>query len=184
MTRIFISYRRHDAQAAAALLHQRLTYLLPQATIFIDVTSLVAADDWRSQLEQAVRSADWCVVLIGRNWLERNPDGTSRLGDRSDVVRIEVSTALAAGIATLPILVDGAPMPSADLLPLNVMALTRIQCETVSTTTFDDDVRRICEVLVDGPPVEPRKPFPPELVGFWENTTPRSRGSAKLDDLE
>ena len=177
MTRIFISYRRRDAQAVAAHLHRRLTDHLPHATLFIDVASLVPADDWRVRLAKAVRAADWCLVLIGRNWLERNEDGTSRLDQRSDVVRHEVSTALTAGVATLPILVDGARMPSADLLPLDIAALTRIQRETLSTATIDADVRRICTLLEDGRPAALREPFPPELVGFWENTTSTSGSS-------
>ncbi len=174
MTRVFISYRRHDTQAVAAHLHRLLTDHLPEATIFLDIASLAPADDYPRQLDEAVRSADWCLVLIGHNWLERTAAGALRLDDRSDVVRREVSAAITAGVPTLPITVDGAPMPPTDLLPLPVAPLTRFQRETLSTATFDADVERICTVLEKGPPDRPRAPFPRELVGFWSTATAQS----------
>ena len=137
MTRVFISYRRHDTQAVAAHLHRLLTDHLPEATIFLDVASLAPADDYPRQLDEAVRSADWCLVLIGHNWLERTATGALRLDDRADVVRREVSAAITAGVATLPITVDGAPMPPTDLLAVARRArLTRFQRATLSTAAI------------------------------------------------
>lgn len=177
MTRIFISYRRHDTADAAGDLHEGLTRYLPEAEIFIDVASLAPADDWMRQVVHAVRSADWCLVLIGRNWLERCAAGKLRLDDRSDVVRLEVSTAITHGIPTLPITVDDAPMPAKELLPLSVAWLIRLQREVLSTARFETDVRRISTVVKGERKNKGRTPMPPELTGFWAHTTAESGSS-------
>jgi hypothetical protein len=168
---IFISYRTRDTREAAQVLHAGLARVLQQPEIFIDVASLAPSADWRRDVTQAVRCADWCLVLIGPNWLERNQNGRLRIDDRSDVVRLEIATAITHGVATLPITVDGARMPSTDLLPLSVARLTRFQRAELSTAHFDEDVRRISAVLEKGGEGSRRRPIPRDLTGIWTHAT-------------
>lgn len=165
MTRIFISYRRSDTSAAAAALHERLTVALPHAEVFRDVESLVPAADWRKAILHAVQSADWFIALLGPGWVDE------RLTDRSDLVRIEISTALRRRTPTLPVLIDGAAMPAAERLPLDVAMLTRLQATRISPSTFEADCARIAQVVdtVRMPPFRP--PMPAGLVGLWTRTT-------------
>lgn len=177
MTRVFASYRRTDTAQAAAGLHDCLVRHLRRPEIFMDVASMAPADDWMRQVEEAVRTADWCLVLIGRRWLERTPSGQLRLDDRADVVRFEVSTAITQGIPTLPITVDGAPMPSGEELPLAVARLVRFQGETLSTARLDADVQRISAVIKKKRKGSRRASIPVELTGFWAHTTAQTGSS-------
>jgi TIR domain len=177
MTRVFISYRRNDTADAAHRLFQGLTELLPHAEIFIDVASLDPAEDWMRQVVQSVHAADWCLVLIGRNWLERGPRGSLRLDDRSDIVRLEVATAITHGVPVLPVTVDDAKMPPKEILPLSVARLSRFQRHTLSTAEFAADVRRIVAIVENRRTEARRSPMPPELVGFWSHATPESGSS-------
>jgi hypothetical protein len=54
-----------------------------------------------------------------RPWLggRRSEDGTRRLDDPDDFVRLELEAALARGIRVIPVLVDRAPLPRSDSLP-------------------------------------------------------------------
>ena len=120
MTNVFISYRHGDTLAAAAHLHEELPRHLPDVRIFRDVASLLPADEWMHEIVQTMRSADWCLVLIGRNWLEARLEGPAAPRHRADVVRLEISTAITLGIPVLPVTVEGAEMPPTAILPLSV----------------------------------------------------------------
>ena len=177
MTRIFISYRRGDTASAAMWLHQGLTRWLPDAHVLVDVASLVPAADWMRQVVETVRLSDWVVVLIGHDWLERGLEGKLRLEDRSDVVRLEVATAIAQGIPILPVTVDDAPLPPSNLLPLDVARLVRFQRETLSSAGDEADIRRIATLVKEVREDKGRPAIPPKLTGFWSHTTADSGSS-------
>jgi hypothetical protein len=51
--------------------------------------------------------------VIGPRWLELSDEqGNRRIDDSSDIVRIEISTALQRGIPVIPILLNGTKIPS------------------------------------------------------------------------
>jgi hypothetical protein len=175
--RIFISYRTRDTREAAKALHTGLARRLHEPEIFIDVASLAPSADWRRAVVRSVRSADWCLVLIGADWLEWDQSGGLRIEDRSDVVRLEIATAITHGVAVLPVTVDGAHMPSTDRLPLNVARLTRFQRVEMSTVHLDDAVRRIAAVLEGGGEGSRRRPIPRELTGIWTHATAQGGSS-------
>ena len=177
MVRIFLSYRHRDAAVAAEVLHRGLKRRLGRDAIFLDTVSLTPGADWLQQVTKEVRSADWVLVLIGRGWLERDAQGALRLSDREDVVRLEVSTALTRGIATLPVRVDGAPMPHRRDLPLSVAAITRLQGERLSLAAPDPDIKRIGKIIGRRSKSAGRTAVPRELVGLWTHTTPTSGSS-------
>jgi hypothetical protein len=53
------------------------------------------------------------VILIGRDWLI-DRTGKQRVEDQCDYPRIEIALALKREITVIPILLDGAVLPSAD----------------------------------------------------------------------
>jgi YVTN family beta-propeller protein len=58
------------------------------------------------------------LALIGRSWLSAlGPQGQRRLDDPDDFVRRELETALRRGLVIIPLLVEGAIMPTSNQLP-------------------------------------------------------------------
>jgi hypothetical protein len=117
MTKIVISYRRADSLAIAGRIFDRLCLRFDKQSVFMDIDNIPAGADFRKNIDDALRAGDVMLVIIGRKWLDPLMDGHTTISDDRDWVRIEVETALAKGLAIIPVLVDGANMPGAEQLP-------------------------------------------------------------------
>jgi hypothetical protein len=148
---IVFSYRRADSAGLVRALHERLVHRLGANRIFLDVDTIAAGADFRSVLKDAVRRADALVVVIGKHWLE-TAEGTRRLEDPDDVVRLEIATALEANVPVVPVLVDGATMPSRQQLPEPLRALADRNAVEVTNRHFDADAGRLLATLAPVPP--------------------------------
>jgi TIR domain len=138
--RIFISYRRDDTAYAAGWLFDRLADRFGQHQIFKDVDSIQLGDDFVDVIARAVASCDVLLALIGDQWLTiTDEEGRPRLAKPDDFVRIEIETALKRDVRIIPILVEGAPMPSADELPPSLARLARRQALELSPSRFEFD---------------------------------------------
>ena len=88
------------------------------------------------------------LVVVGRHWLDaRDAAGARRLDDPGDFVRLEIELALAARAAVVPVLVEGATMPSAGDLPPSLAAFSRCQAVELSDIRWRQDVDRLTETL-------------------------------------
>jgi len=117
-TRIFISYRRQDTAASAAHLHASLARRFGTEKVFRDVVTIAPGKDFTAEIERAIAGTSVFIALIGRRWLTiKGRDGRRRLDDANDFVRIEVEAGLRHAPAVIPVLVDGAEMPTRDALP-------------------------------------------------------------------
>jgi hypothetical protein len=90
-------------------------------------------------------------------------------------VRLEIEAALTRNVLVIPILVDGARMPTAEELPDSLARLVRLQALELSSARFDFDLGRLLRVLdrtlaevrahlmaeVKAPPAEPARPHVP-----------------------
>jgi hypothetical protein len=153
--RVFISYRRNDTASAAGWLSDRLAGHLGRQQVFKDVDSIPLGDDAAEVIGAAVASCDALVVLVGRQWLTAaGPDGTRRLADPNDFVRLEIESALARGVRVIPVLVDGAPMPQPGELPPSLAALAALAARPpleLSQNRLDADTARLLQVLDQSP---------------------------------
>ncbi|WP_291201641.1 SUMF1/EgtB/PvdO family nonheme iron enzyme [Hyphomonas sp.] len=151
MAKIFISYRREDAQYQADHLHRLMQPWVanPREDIFIDVDNIPLGVDFEQHLKGKVAQCDILLAVIGGNWLncQDAKTGQRRLDDPADFVRIEISTALERGIPVVPVLLDGAPVPSADHLPENLKLLSKRNGTPVNRLSFEADVERLMEGL-------------------------------------
>lgn len=145
---VFVSFRPGDSDAVAARLADRLARRLPRGPIILGP----AADRAGTDATHAVAGViDQCVVLlavIGRHWLDDDdsPD-TSLLRAPDDRVRLEVATALSRGIPVIPVLVDGAAMPTADQLPDALAGLAGQRAVRLRQLTFRQDSLRLTAVV-------------------------------------
>ncbi|MEL7238593.1 MAG: hypothetical protein AAGK78_07000, partial [Planctomycetota bacterium] len=84
--------------------------------------------------------------LMGEGWMAGD-----RISEARDPVRLEIRAALAAAEAgnlnLIPILVDGAPMPSPELLPFDVRPIRRRNARPLSHGTFRSDLEDLAKQL-------------------------------------
>ena len=142
---IFISYRRTDASWPARWLADRLAGQFGAGVVFQDVDSIRPGDDFAAEIEAAVGACSVLLALIGPRWLAAEGDAGRRLDDPQDWVRLEIEAAIKRGVRIIPVLVDGARMPSAHELPPSLQGLVRRQAVTLSPASLD--TRRLVSVL-------------------------------------
>ena len=112
MPTIFGSYRPEDAPGYAGRLFDRLQQEFGRDNVFMDVDALQPGDDFVDKIGERLNGCDLMVTVIGRRWVAAtDAAGLRRLEQPGDYVRLELETALARHIVTVPVLVEGATMP-------------------------------------------------------------------------
>src|SRR3990170_9126453 len=150
-SRVFISYRRDDSAGHAGRLYDALVSRFGQESVFMDVDEIGPGADFADVIEDAVGRCDVLVALIGKTWLTtRNADGSRRLDDARDVVRLEIETALGQAVRVIPVLVQGAVPPTADELPGAIADVARRNAIELSDSRWHYDVVRLLEAIAAG----------------------------------
>jgi formylglycine-generating enzyme required for sulfatase activity len=161
--KVFISYRRSDARADAARIRDRLTSLLGEQNVFMDVENLMAGQRFDIALERELAKCDVLLAVIGTRWLDLLKEKEA-LGE-DDFVRDEIAAALKRGIPVIPVMVDGAQMPKKDLLPEDLRNLALYQKLDVSHEHFSRDVEALLKAIDPALGVErPKAASPSRLV--------------------
>lgn len=115
---IFLSYRRGDVGGYAGRLSDALRQRLGTKSVFQDVTAIAPGQDYTAVIDQALDGCDAVLVMIGPGWhAAATPQGTPRLFEADDYVRLELSRALHRNVPVIPVLVGGASLPAATELP-------------------------------------------------------------------
>lgn len=103
-------------------------------------------DDFPEAILKAVSSCDVLFAVIGPNWLDAcDVYGRRRLENSDDWIRQEIRVALSRGIRVIPVLVDGASMPTVFDLPVDLVGLARRNAVRVDHETFTTDIRRLLD---------------------------------------
>jgi len=140
-----LSYRRNDSAGYTGRLHDRLREHFGDTNLFRDIDGVAPGVDFVNKVLEMVGICDVLVAVIGKQWLsEKN---RQRLHSPEDLVRVEIQTGLERGIAIIPLLVDGATMPKAELLPKALANFARRQALEISDNRFDFDVDRLIQVI-------------------------------------
>lgn len=146
--KIFLSYRRDDTSAAAGHLREQLIDRFGPDAVFDVEHSIAPGGDFQQTVSQAVRRSDSVLVLIGPEWLSSmDAMGGRRLDDPHDFVRREVALALVGGKRVIPVLLDGAQMPPASVLPDELRALAGRQAIQIDARHFERDIADLIDRL-------------------------------------
>jgi hypothetical protein len=163
MARIFINYRRDDTQGVAGRLFDYLASKYSRDELFMDVDAMKPGLDFIKQLDAQVAQCHVLLAVIGPHWLEaHDQSGKRRLDNDKDYVRVELASALKRDIALIPVLVDGAVMPSEEKLSDDLKPLARRHALELRHTRFNADADAIMHALET---VVPRSRVPWRYVG-------------------
>jgi len=146
--RIFISYRRSDSGGHAGRLHDYLKSYFGDERLFFDVDTIEAGVNFADKINSELDNSDAVLVLIGTQWLNvRGAGGERRLDDPQDYVRLEIQTALGKDISVIPILLQGAQMPSGDELPESLRDLAMRNAVRLNDDHWHSDCGLLAGVL-------------------------------------
>lgn len=146
---IFISYRRSDSIAETGRIYDRLVTEFGREHVFKDVDNIPLGSDFAEVLDKALSQCQVLLVIIGKSWVTvTEPDGTKRLDNPDDFVRIEVELALQSNIPVIPVLMEGVTMPKRSQLPESLHKLARRNGIQIGhDPRFHQDMNRLVKAL-------------------------------------
>jgi hypothetical protein len=153
----------------------------------MDIDSNPIGVDYRAHIDESLKRCDMLLAVIGPKWLGTGGAGARRIDDPSDLVRLEVSSALTRGIRVVPILIDETEMPDVENLPEELKGLKFRQAFRVdSGVDFHHHLDRLCSAMAaasgqlskatDAPPPLRAQPDKLEAAG---SASPGPVGSPK-----
>ena len=142
---VFICYRREDSAGYVGRLQDYLRR--NHFNVFRDLDAIAPGADFRAVCETEIKKCDIQLVVIGRNWLAVQGSRGRRLDEPTDLVRLEIEIGLASGIRMIPVLVDGALMPSTAELPPSIAKLTALNALELPNQWWNDAVRKLVRTL-------------------------------------
>jgi hypothetical protein len=185
MAKIVISYRRTDSDVTGRIF-DRLVQRYGKDSVFRDIDNIPFGIDFRKVINDALHGTDVLIAIVGPNWRGTRKQGSARINDDNDLVRIEVETALQREIPVIPALVGGAIMPKPTELPDSLRDfLFRNAANIDSGRNFDTDIERLMrsmDSLLEGKTVETRPAETTSSGGRERITVPTVRSQEPLEE--
>ena len=114
----------------------------------MDIDSVPLGIDFVEHVSDQIGKCRAVIVMIGKRWHTiKDKKRRRRLDNEDDLVRAEIRAALQQKIPVIPVLVQGAEMPSSDDLPENIRPLARRNGIELSATRWRTDVERLIKEL-------------------------------------
>lgn len=188
-THFFISYRRDDiaSRTLVRFLAREIDTQFGKDAAFYDLEGISPSEHWQETLNQKLATCAAVIVLIGdlRKWLGLKEEGkgegqNKRIADPEDWVRGEIEAGFKNGKKIIPILIDGAQMPTYKNLPPSIATLSNLQASSISTgRTFDSDIKMLLDDLqrieahFEGEPFLREKSLDESLTQLWSSSRTR-----------
>ena len=167
MPGIFISYRREDSGGYTGRLFDILSAEFGREDTYMDLETIQGGDDFASVIDQKISVSDVLVAVIGDRWLTiKETNGSRRLDNPRDFVRIEIAEALRRGIRVIPVLVAGAATPPAPDLPEDLRPLCGRHAVEIRDSHFHPDAQQLIQMLHSFLP----RPVSLDIAGKWTAT--------------
>ena len=150
MPRIFLSYRRNDAAGHAGRIFDRLERAFGSDNVFMDVAGIGPGENFAEAIDRRISDCEVVLVVMGREWLgQGDAEGgeTARIAHEHDFVRAEVMAALRLKKVVIPVLVNGAALPSRDMLPGDLVELLALNAIRLHDDGFREDVTRLIQAI-------------------------------------
>lgn len=167
--RIFISYRRKDSITITGRIYDVLASKFSNNSVFKDVDDIPLGVDFREVIQGEINKCDIVIVVIGSEWTSvEDHNNVPRIHNPDDFVRLEVEAAMEnKDIVVIPVLVNGAHMPSASDLPDSLNPIVYLNAAVIRE---DPDFHRDTTRLMNS------------LLTIEKQQQRRSRGQTILED--
>ncbi len=148
---LFICYRRRDSQSMTRHIHDALTTRFGKESVFWDIGDIPPGVDYVEYIEKQLSECSVLLAVIGQRWLTFFPrTDRNRPNEEVDFVQLEITKAIQLQKDVLPVLVDGATMPSASQMPTGLEKLATLNgLEVRSGRDFDRDMTELVEHLAE-----------------------------------
>jgi hypothetical protein len=123
---IFVSYRRADSSHAAGRIFDALSVKYGEDRLLFDVDTIPIGADFHQHIMRYLIECGVVLVVIGPNWARRRESLFKGNKEQIDYVETEVRAAIELQLPIIPVLIDGAKIPSRSALPKPMKALTKI----------------------------------------------------------
>lgn len=181
MRKIFISYRRVEAEVAAGALGRDLRRLFGDEQVFRDKEDIGGGVSWKNEVLHEISKDSALLVLIGKGWADATDARGRRLDNSDDPLRLEITAALNEEAFIIPILLENAEMPSEEDLPPELQPLAGINALKLRDDDWPNDLDRIRKTL-ENAGFKTASSLAPEAKetenGHSSNKVPPSRASA------
>jgi len=145
---ILISYRRSTNSKDARALYERLRTEFGSDSVVMDVGTIPPGEDFVRYLKHHLTTCRALLALVGPGWADvKGESGRRRLFNKSDYVRLEIATALRRRITVVPVLLDGAALPTARQLPDDLKPLVHRNAIQLDFSRFDTDVAPLLTIV-------------------------------------
>lgn len=142
---IFLSYRRDDSADVAGRISDVLSRTFGKDPLFYDVNAIGGGQDFAALIKSELPKCRATLILIGPQWTTISNQAGRRLDQSDDLVRVEAETAInTPGMLTIPVLINGAPMPRKSDLPASLGGLPALNARRVRRDPdFEHDMAAI-----------------------------------------
>ena len=148
-TKVFVSCRRADTAHLAGRIYDHLEDAFGRDEVFFDIEAIPPGVDFKSYIDTRMRQSAVVLALIGPNWL-RQPTVMQRMlgrGTGPDHVVMEIDIAMRNGVPVIPVLVDGATMPTDPGLPPSIRTVSSLNAMKVrGGADFRGDIGKVIAV--------------------------------------
>ena len=148
MSDVFISYRRTDSFQVERL-QEKLASRFPAASIFLDRNDIKPGEPFPARIRAEAEAADLMLIVLGRDWASVQDPITlrRRIEMEDDWVRQEVDLGLAGSGIVIPVLLEGAVMPTSAQLPESLRPLLTRNAITLSYEHFNDGAEQLMKAI-------------------------------------
>ena len=147
---IFVNYRRTDAGWPAEYLTEKIELYFGRDSVFLDVRSIEAGDDFSADIEANLQRTKALVVLIGPRWLFlQDKYGRRKIDNEEDWVRREIREGIENKNCTVvPVLLDDTQLPNdEEALPKDIAKLLKLQSISIRQSKSDADIESLIKII-------------------------------------
>jgi len=150
--KIFLCYRRGDSSAIVGRMRDRLVRHFGDNGVFMDIDSIDLGENFRDRVLAEIKKSSLVIAVIGPKWTQPTTDSLNRMLDQDDAVRLELEAAMTLGRPIIPVLVGGASMPDARLLPESLSRFPFYNAAEVDDgRDFHQHMDRVVRAIVRAP---------------------------------
>lgn len=149
--KIFISYRRRDAQWQVDRLYDAIRSHSGVDHVFFDQRSLKKGEDFVNSIVEKIKNCDLFIVIIGPLWNSVDEQsGRRRLDDASDWSRREIEIARKYNKTIIPVFIDETPADSLESVPDTISFIANLNGHRINFQSFEADVLSLLSGFVVG----------------------------------